>query len=184
MATGRRGCAGPGRAEQGRRRAPARSPHDRSLLGRAAQAAPGDADVAVATARAAFNSGPWLHMDPEERQEVIRRVNGLREERAAEAAARVSAATGTPRRFADAEQASLTRRVDACEGRRGAGLGGDRPFPRPLPGVRHHRAARGRRRRRRAHPPGGRRGGRGGRGIPEGGRPGRSGHLDRADGRR
>ncbi|WP_329190103.1 hypothetical protein [Actinacidiphila glaucinigra] len=51
MATGRRGCAGPGRAEQGRRRAPARSPHDRSLLGRAAQAAPGDADVAVATAR-------------------------------------------------------------------------------------------------------------------------------------
>ncbi|MFF3255039.1 aldehyde dehydrogenase family protein [Actinacidiphila glaucinigra] len=90
------------------------SPHDRSLLGRAAQAAPGDADVAVATARAAFNSGPWPHMDPEERQEVIRRVNGLREERAAEAAARVSAATGTPRRFADAEQASLTRRVDAC----------------------------------------------------------------------
>ncbi|MFF7215068.1 aldehyde dehydrogenase family protein [Streptomyces sp. NPDC008238] len=91
-----------------------RSPHDRSLLGRAAQAAPGDADVAVATARAAFNSGPWPHTDPKERQEVVRRVNALREERAAEAAARVSAATGTPRRFTDAEQASLTRRVDAC----------------------------------------------------------------------
>ncbi|MFF3950664.1 aldehyde dehydrogenase family protein [Streptomyces sp. NPDC001902] len=91
-----------------------RSPHDRSLVGRAAQAAPGDADAAVATARAAFNSGPWPHLGPKERQEVVRRVNGLREERAQEAAARVSASTGTPRRFTDAEQASLTRRVDAC----------------------------------------------------------------------
>ncbi|MFD8075058.1 aldehyde dehydrogenase family protein [Streptomyces sp. NPDC059718] len=91
-----------------------RSPHDRSLIGRAAQAAPGDADAAVATARAAFNSGSWPHLDPKERQEVIRRVNGLREGRAQEAAARVSAATGTPRRSTDAEQASLTRRVDAC----------------------------------------------------------------------
>ncbi|MEU4094268.1 aldehyde dehydrogenase family protein [Streptomyces sp. NPDC026673] len=90
-----------------------RSPHDGSLLGRAAQAAPGDADAAVAAARAAFNHGPWPHMHPKERRDVIRRVNRLREERAAEVAARISEGTGAPLRFTEPAQTSLNRRVEA-----------------------------------------------------------------------
>lgn len=35
-----------------------RSPHDRSVIGRAAQAQPADVDRAVAAARAAFERGP------------------------------------------------------------------------------------------------------------------------------
>jgi acyl-CoA reductase-like NAD-dependent aldehyde dehydrogenase len=49
-----------------------RSPHDESLIGRAAQARPADVDRAVAVARAAFDEGIWPHTPPAERIAVLR----------------------------------------------------------------------------------------------------------------
>ncbi|WP_455432167.1 aldehyde dehydrogenase family protein [Streptomyces tibetensis] len=43
------------------------SPHDRSLIGRAAQAQPSDVDRAVAAARISFDAGVWRTAPPRER---------------------------------------------------------------------------------------------------------------------
>ncbi|MYX36915.1 MULTISPECIES: aldehyde dehydrogenase [unclassified Streptomyces] len=90
-----------------------RSPHDRSVLGRVAQAADADVDAAVAAARVAFDHGPWPRTDPKERQEVIRRVNALREARSDEIAAAISAENGSAGWFTRAGQPFLTRQVAA-----------------------------------------------------------------------
>ncbi|WUD71084.1 aldehyde dehydrogenase [Streptomyces sp. NBC_00510] len=90
-----------------------RSPHDQSVLGRVAQASDADVDAAVAAAREAFDNGPWPRTDPKERQEVIRRVNALREARADEIAATISAENGSAGWFTKAGQPFLTRQVDA-----------------------------------------------------------------------
>ncbi|WP_431964560.1 aldehyde dehydrogenase [Actinacidiphila sp. bgisy160] len=90
-----------------------RSPHDQSVLGRVAQAADADVDAAVAAAREAFDNGPWPRSDPKERQEVIRRVNALREARADEIAATISAENGSAGWFTKAGQPFLTRQVEA-----------------------------------------------------------------------
>ncbi|MET9881502.1 aldehyde dehydrogenase [Actinacidiphila glaucinigra] len=90
-----------------------RSPHDRSVLGRVAQAADADVDAAVAAAREAFDHGPWPRTDPKERQEVIRRVNALREARADEIAAAISSENGSAGWFTKAGQPFLTRQVEA-----------------------------------------------------------------------
>ncbi|SNS36472.1 aldehyde dehydrogenase [Actinacidiphila glaucinigra] len=90
-----------------------RSPHDRSVLGRVAQAADADMDAAVAAAREAFDHGPWPRTDPKERQEVIRRVNALREARSDEIAATISAENGSAGWFTKAGQPFLTRQVEA-----------------------------------------------------------------------
>ena len=90
-----------------------RSPHDQSVLGRVAQAADADVDAAVAAAREAFDNWPWPRTDPKERQEVIRRVNALREARADEIAAAISAENGSAGWFTRAGQPFLTRQVDA-----------------------------------------------------------------------
>jgi aldehyde dehydrogenase (NAD+) len=90
-----------------------RSPHDQSLLGRVAQAGNADVDAAVAAAREAFDNGPWPRTTPEQRQEIIRRVNALREARADEVAAAISAENGSAGWFTKAGQPFLTRQVNA-----------------------------------------------------------------------
>ena len=67
-----------------------RSPHDRALIGRAAQATTDDVDKAVAAARDAFDHGPWGRTTPEERQDVIVRQSACR--------ARMRASSRTARR--------------------------------------------------------------------------------------
>jgi acyl-CoA reductase-like NAD-dependent aldehyde dehydrogenase len=89
------------------------SPHDQSVLGRVAQAVNADVDAAVAAAREAFDNGPWPGTDPKERQEVIRRLNALREARADEVAAAISAENGSAGWFTKAGQPFLTRQVNA-----------------------------------------------------------------------
>ncbi|WP_328616715.1 aldehyde dehydrogenase [Amycolatopsis sp. NBC_00355] len=89
------------------------SPHDRSLLGRAAQALPADVDRAVAAARAAFDEGTWPRTPPADRIAVLRRLNTLREERADDVAAIISAENGSALWFTRAGQAGLTRQADA-----------------------------------------------------------------------
>src|SRR5882757_4359664 len=90
-----------------------RSPHDQSLVGRAAQATPPDVDKAVAAAREAFDDGPWPRMTPEARQEVIARFTKLRAERAGEAAALISAENGAPLWFTTWGAPALDRQAAA-----------------------------------------------------------------------
>ncbi|MFF5968663.1 aldehyde dehydrogenase family protein [Streptomyces collinus] len=58
------------------------SPHDRSVIGRAAQAQPADVDRALAAARASFEAGVWRTTPPAERIAVLRRFTALREQEA------------------------------------------------------------------------------------------------------
>ena len=89
------------------------SPHDQSVVGRAAQALPADIDRAVAAARAAFDEGPWPRTAPAERIAVIRRLNALREEHAEEIAALITAENGSAHWFTRAGQPGLTRQANA-----------------------------------------------------------------------
>lgn len=89
------------------------SPHDQSLLGSAAQAAPADVDAAVTAARKAFDRGPWPHTTPEERQAVVRRYDELRAARADEVAHAISVENGSAGWFTKAGQPFLSRQVNA-----------------------------------------------------------------------
>jgi aldehyde dehydrogenase (NAD+) len=90
-----------------------RSPHDQSVLGRVVQATDVDIDRAVAVAREAFDHGPWPHTTPEQRQEIIRRWNALRETRADEVATAISTENGSALWFTKLGQPFLTRQVNA-----------------------------------------------------------------------
>ncbi|MEU1090119.1 aldehyde dehydrogenase [Streptomyces sp. NPDC005576] len=90
-----------------------RSPHDRSLIGRAAQARPADIDRAVAAARATFDTGVWRGTAPAERIALLRRFNDLREANAERIAALTSAENGSAAWFTLAGQAGLTRQANA-----------------------------------------------------------------------
>ncbi|WP_020660118.1 aldehyde dehydrogenase [Amycolatopsis benzoatilytica] len=89
------------------------SPHDGALLGRAAQAQRADVDRAVALARRAFDEGHWPNTPPAERIAVLRRLAALREERADEIAALISAENGSALWFTRAGQPGLTRQANA-----------------------------------------------------------------------
>ncbi|MFC9286010.1 aldehyde dehydrogenase [Streptomyces sp. NPDC057052] len=90
-----------------------RSPHDRSLVGRAAEATTPDVDLAVATAREAFDHGPWPRLVPAARQEVITRFNALYAERAEEIADLTTAENGSARWFTGWTAAALSQQTDA-----------------------------------------------------------------------
>ncbi|GGX29800.1 aldehyde dehydrogenase [Streptomyces chartreusis] len=88
------------------------SPHDQSVLGRVAQAAPADVDAAVTAAREAFDRGPWPHTTPAERMDIVRRYDALRAARADEIAAVISKENGSAGWFTRAGQPFLTRQVN------------------------------------------------------------------------
>ncbi|MFJ5642259.1 aldehyde dehydrogenase [Streptomyces sp. NPDC093223] len=90
-----------------------RSPHDQSVIGRAAQARPADIDRAVTAARAAFDEGPWPRTAPADRIAVLRRLNALREEEAETIAGLISAENGSAAWFTRAGQPGLTRQAEA-----------------------------------------------------------------------
>ncbi|GAA5032239.1 aldehyde dehydrogenase [Streptomyces siamensis] len=89
------------------------SPHDRTVIGRAAQAQPADVDRAVAAARAAFDAGPWPRTAPADRIAVLRRYNALREAHAEKIAELISAENGSARWFTLAGQPGLSRQANA-----------------------------------------------------------------------
>ncbi|MFD9597864.1 aldehyde dehydrogenase [Kitasatospora sp. NPDC059973] len=90
-----------------------RSPHDRTVIGRAAQARRADVDRAVAAARAAFAEGTWRDTSPLERVAVLRRFNALRERQAERIAALIAAENGSAGWFTRAGQPGLTRQANA-----------------------------------------------------------------------
>ncbi|WP_329258126.1 aldehyde dehydrogenase [Streptomyces pseudovenezuelae] len=89
------------------------SPHDRSVIGRAAQAQPADIDRAVAAARASFEAGEWRLALPAERIATLRRFNALREENAEKIAHLISLENGSAGWFTRAGQPGLTRQANA-----------------------------------------------------------------------
>ncbi|MFF1868199.1 aldehyde dehydrogenase [Kitasatospora herbaricolor] len=90
-----------------------RSPHDGTVIGRAAQGRPADVDRAVAAARAAFDEGTWRETPPRERVAVLRRFNALREKNAEQIADLIAAENGSAGWFTRAGQAGLTRQANA-----------------------------------------------------------------------
>lgn len=89
------------------------SPHDRSVIARAAQARPADIDRAVAAARKSFGEGVWQATPPAERIAVLRRFNALREENAERVAELISLENGSAGWFTRAGQPGLTRQANA-----------------------------------------------------------------------
>ncbi|MFB7498541.1 aldehyde dehydrogenase [Streptomyces sp. NPDC056161] len=90
-----------------------RSPHDHSLVGRAAQAAPADVDAAVAAARHAFDEGTWPNLPPERRRALVARFNELHASRAAEIATLITAENGSPAWFTQSLQPALAEQTAA-----------------------------------------------------------------------
>ncbi|MEU5409612.1 aldehyde dehydrogenase [Nocardia asteroides] len=89
------------------------SPHDRSVIGRAAQAQPADVDRAVAAAAAAFDSRVWRDTPPARRIATLRRFDELRAAQADRIAALITAENGSAGWFTTAGQAGLTRQARA-----------------------------------------------------------------------
>lgn len=83
------------------------SPHTEDPIARIAAPAPTDIDRAVATARHAFDTGPWPRLDPAERVRIIRDLAGRYEERVEEIAQLVTAEMGAPITFSRSAHARL-----------------------------------------------------------------------------
>jgi aldehyde dehydrogenase (NAD+) len=81
------------------------SPHDAHVVGRAPMATPDDVDLAVASARHAFDTGPWPHLEPSERVALLRRFADVYEARQEEMALLITAETGSPVTFSRLAQA-------------------------------------------------------------------------------
>ncbi|MFF3453823.1 aldehyde dehydrogenase [Streptomyces sp. NPDC002730] len=72
------------------------SPHTEQVIGRVPHASPADVDRAVATARKAFDEGPWPRMTLDERIAVITRIKDAIAVRHEEIARSISAQNGSP----------------------------------------------------------------------------------------
>ncbi|MDT3439376.1 aldehyde dehydrogenase [Pseudofrankia sp. BMG5.37] len=83
------------------------SPHSEKPVGSVAAAGTADVDRAVATARQAFDEGPWPRTDPAERVKAIRRLATLYSARRDELAQIITAQLGAPISFARRAQVGL-----------------------------------------------------------------------------
>jgi aldehyde dehydrogenase (NAD+) len=81
------------------------SPHDSTPVGRAPMATTDDVDLAVASARAAFDDGPWPRLAPAERVAALRRFADLYEAGQEEMALLITAESGSPITFSRLGQA-------------------------------------------------------------------------------
>ena len=83
------------------------SPHTEAPVASVAAAAPADVNHAVATAREAFDVGPWPGTDPAERIDVVRRLAQSYGERRSDMADLITAEVGAPTSFAQRAQVAL-----------------------------------------------------------------------------
>ena len=90
-----------------------RSPYDGSLVGAVPLATEADMDLAVSTARRAFDEGPWPRTPAAQRIGVIRRFAELYEVRAQEFGALVTAEMGAPSWFTAAIQTLIRDQGEA-----------------------------------------------------------------------
>ncbi|WP_445168108.1 aldehyde dehydrogenase [Mycolicibacterium sp. Dal123E01] len=80
------------------------SPATGELVGKVPLAAKADVDAACAAARKAFDEGPWPHMTPAERAEILGRAVTILAERAEELKFLLAAETGQPPTIVDMMQ--------------------------------------------------------------------------------
>ncbi|TYL45243.1 aldehyde dehydrogenase [Nocardioides sp. BGMRC 2183] len=81
------------------------SPHTEEVVARVPEGSTADIDAAVATARAAFDDGPWPRMSPAERIEIVQNLSGLYAARLEDMASVISTEMGSPISFANLAQA-------------------------------------------------------------------------------
>ncbi|WP_082995649.1 aldehyde dehydrogenase [Mycobacterium alsense] len=83
------------------------SPHTESPIARVATAGPAEVDAAVASARAAFDEGPWPRLEPADRIEAVRRLAKLYGTQRSQMAELITAEIGAPTTFAQRAQVGL-----------------------------------------------------------------------------
>ncbi|MCV7370019.1 aldehyde dehydrogenase [Mycolicibacterium duvalii] len=83
------------------------SPHTETTVASVAAAAPADVDLAVASARSAFDAGPWPRTPPTERIDLVRRLGERYGLRRPEMADLITAEIGAPTSFAQRAQVAL-----------------------------------------------------------------------------
>jgi aldehyde dehydrogenase (NAD+) len=100
------------------------SPTTEELVGRVPEAQNADVDRAVAAAREAFDHGPWPHMTPVERAEILTKVSNTIRENIDDLTTLISSETGSPVSWgAMAQVLAPTMILDYY-----AGLGSTYPF--------------------------------------------------------
>ncbi|MCC5953891.1 MAG: aldehyde dehydrogenase [Acidimicrobiia bacterium] len=93
------------------------SPTTEEVIGRVPAGSPADIDRAVAAARSAFDEGPWPHMNPVERAEVLGRLSAVVAARSQEFADTITAQNGSPSQWSIMGQVlSSTMVLDAYVG--------------------------------------------------------------------
>jgi betaine-aldehyde dehydrogenase len=75
------------------------SPHTEQVIGQVPAGAPADMDAAVAAARRAFDDGPWPHMTPVQRAEILTALSQALQARAGEIADTISSENGSPKQW-------------------------------------------------------------------------------------
>jgi aldehyde dehydrogenase (NAD+) len=75
------------------------SPSSEEVTGQVPDGTPADMDRAVAAARRAFDDGPWPHMAPVERAEVLGRLSQSLQARAQDLADLISSENGSPKQW-------------------------------------------------------------------------------------
>ena len=75
------------------------SPATEEVIGQVPHGSPADMDRAVAAARVAFDDGPWPHMSPVERAEVLARLSQAIQARAQDIADTISSENGSPKQW-------------------------------------------------------------------------------------
>lgn len=83
------------------------SPHTECVVAQVAAAGPVDVDLAVRSARAAFDRGPWPRLDILDRVDVVRRLETLYDKRRPDMADLITTEMGAPTTFANRAQVSL-----------------------------------------------------------------------------
>lgn len=87
------------------------SPHSEEVIARVPEGREADMDRAVAAARHAFDEGPWPRMRATERADVMARLLGLLQERAAEMAITITSEMGCPISFSNVGQVMASNMV-------------------------------------------------------------------------
>jgi betaine-aldehyde dehydrogenase len=75
------------------------SPHSEEVIGQVPDGTPDDIDAAVRAARRAFDEGPWPHMTPVERAEILAKLSQSLQARAGDIADTISSENGSPKQW-------------------------------------------------------------------------------------
>src|SRR5690349_14479599 len=75
------------------------SPSTEEIIGRVPVSTEADMDHAVAAARAAFDNGPWPHMSPAERADILEKISQTLQAQSEDLAKLISTEVGAPYLF-------------------------------------------------------------------------------------